>query len=430
MSQLRFEQALLCAARLATTIVTKSIDGPVIVRDLRGYLRIAIDDRKDPLSPAQQSLLGAELQRQVGVWAGGVVVASDLFDPDAVFKSPELTPIVGTPVRLLDRLVIGIDWLTAPTEGARKSHPPRAVFHGIKGGVGRSTAMAVVAIELARRGHRVLVIDLDLESPGLTHLLLPPDALPAMGLLDAYVEVGVSARLSHQTLRSLYAASSLAGRLGLDGQVLVVPTRGADPGDFLAKLSRAYVTDSQGSGTFAARTLHILEALEAELAPDVVLIDSRAGLHDIAAAAITRLDAQVWLFCGASEQTWQDYGLLFAGWNLRDLAQRFRERLKVVAALVPDTGERQHLDALIGRAHACFSRHLYDEERAEDLESGGAYNFDLEDTEAPHHPVIVRWHRAMFEWDASGAWPAPETAEFVYGALVRDIETVLLGERR
>jgi cellulose biosynthesis protein BcsQ len=40
-------------------------------------------------------------------------------------------------------------------------------FYSFKGGVGRSMAMANVAWELASRGLRVLVIDFDLEAPGL-----------------------------------------------------------------------------------------------------------------------------------------------------------------------------------------------------------------------------------------------------------------------
>ena len=40
-------------------------------------------------------------------------------------------------------------------------------FYSFKGGVGRSMAMAGVAYLLAERGLRVLVIDFDLEAPGL-----------------------------------------------------------------------------------------------------------------------------------------------------------------------------------------------------------------------------------------------------------------------
>src|SRR5688572_26543290 len=46
-------------------------------------------------------------------------------------------------------------------------------FYSYKGGTGRTMALANVAWILASNGHRVLVIDWDLESPGLHKYLHP-----------------------------------------------------------------------------------------------------------------------------------------------------------------------------------------------------------------------------------------------------------------
>ena len=40
-------------------------------------------------------------------------------------------------------------------------------FYSFKGGVGRTMALVNVAVELANTGRRVLVVDFDLEAPGL-----------------------------------------------------------------------------------------------------------------------------------------------------------------------------------------------------------------------------------------------------------------------
>jgi cellulose biosynthesis protein BcsQ len=40
-------------------------------------------------------------------------------------------------------------------------------FYSWKGGVGRTMALANTAIQLARKGNRVLMVDWDLEAPGL-----------------------------------------------------------------------------------------------------------------------------------------------------------------------------------------------------------------------------------------------------------------------
>ncbi|HEY1693162.1 MAG TPA: AAA family ATPase [Polyangiaceae bacterium] len=52
--------------------------------------------------------------------------------------------------------------------GREDGHKPRVTFFGIKGGVGRSTAPVALAKRLAEKGRRVLVVDLDMESPGPT----------------------------------------------------------------------------------------------------------------------------------------------------------------------------------------------------------------------------------------------------------------------
>jgi len=95
----------------------------------------------------------------------------------------------GLKIWLLDRQIIGQDWMRAPLQ--RETENPRVTFFGIKGGVGRSTALAIWAWQLARQGKKVLILDLDLESPGVSSTLLPADYLPDYGIVDWFVEDGV-----------------------------------------------------------------------------------------------------------------------------------------------------------------------------------------------------------------------------------------------
>src|ERR1017187_1513247 len=74
-------------------------------------------------------------------------------------------------------------------------------FYSFKGGVGLSMALINTAGILAgRRGFRVLVLDLDLEAPGLTYLdPESPDATPAqpqreLPLHPGFVELMTDAR--------------------------------------------------------------------------------------------------------------------------------------------------------------------------------------------------------------------------------------------
>ena len=57
------------------------------------------------------------------------------------------------------------------------SFPFIFTFYSFKGGVGRSMALLNVGYALASRGRRVLLIDMDLEAPGLSRFLLDSDEL-------------------------------------------------------------------------------------------------------------------------------------------------------------------------------------------------------------------------------------------------------------
>src|SRR5262249_41021891 len=61
-------------------------------------------------------------------------------------------------------------------------------FYSFKGGVGRTLALVNVAAQLARRGRKVLLVDFDLEAPGLETFerLRPPQPHP--GLVEYVTE--------------------------------------------------------------------------------------------------------------------------------------------------------------------------------------------------------------------------------------------------
>lgn len=59
-------------------------------------------------------------------------------------------------------------------------------FYSYKGGVGRTFALANVAVLLAKRGKRVLLMDWDLEAPGLHRYFKPfmaNESFPQEGLI-------------------------------------------------------------------------------------------------------------------------------------------------------------------------------------------------------------------------------------------------------
>ncbi|WP_187345812.1 KGGVGR-motif variant AAA ATPase [Sorangium cellulosum] len=395
------------------------------MRDIYGRIRVVVGD--DVVVPPA---LAEELHDRLGHFSPG---QASIFVQRAFFASEELSTdrvLLDEGVWLVDHLVSEQGWRRAPV--ASPAHCPRIIFFGIKGGVGRSTALVALAKRLAEQGLRVLVVDLDLESPGATSMLLDLDELPPFGVVDWFVEDAVG-MADDTLLRGMVVPSRV-------GEVLVAPAVGTrsvpvldeeelerDPmlslrdGTFIAKLGRTYA--SPAGAEFAERIERLLVGLERVHEPQVVLLDSRAGMHDIAAAAVPRLGGTVLLFAGATSQTWLGYRLLFSAWGReREVVERFRDRLRVVAAQVPETGRDAYLGRLREAAYDLFAGFIYEESGTAD-----AFSFDVNDPEAPHEPLPIYWRRELVEWEpAAPPGPMAETVtteqfEAAFGPFLRGV---------
>ena len=276
-----------------------------------------------------------------------------------------------------------------------------AVFFSIKGGVGRSTALAAAAWYLAKKGKTVMVVDMDLESPGLSSSLLPEERRPEYGLLDWLVEDAVGN--GDAVIHNMVATSPLADGVG---EIFVVPAHGRNDGEYIAKMGRAWMPRMEGDVrvSWPQRLRGLLEKLDGEYGPDCILIDSRAGLDEIASACVLGLAPElVLLFAVEGVQTWKGYSILFRYWNGLGQAAAVRESLQVVAAMLPPVPDKQaYVRHLRENAWNVFSRSLYDDvpapgDASEQPEAAlpEPFNFDIEDEEAPHHPWIVHWNQGL-----------------------------------
>lgn len=434
MATIRFHDALRQAAQALERLDLPPEPAVRLVRDLYGRLRFAVDCAQDdyPLQ-AREQLLAAQLALGAYATSNEVLFRDSFSYPEKFFTQQNWLrtmvpmgcdedgePLPDVPVWLLDRMVTGHDWLQpSHTQG---KHPHRLVFFGLKGGVGRSTALCMVAWGLARQGKRVLLVDFDLESPGLSGLILPAGRVAEFGVMDWLVEDAVGQ--GDSVLAGLVSASPLGETT--QGAVRVAAAMGSQESDYLAKLARAYadVPSDQGPQRLGVRLRRMVEALEAREQPDVVLIDSRAGLHDLAAAAITSLADTALLFATDSEQTWQGYRQLFSHWQRRvDVVKDVRERLALVRAMTPKSNRESGVKSFQRKAYELFAETLYDAIPPGDVDADIEYFHPSEtDEAAPHFPILVDWDERFQEFDPSlrpeqgGATDAQVDATF--GALI------------
>lgn len=329
-------------------------------------------------------------------------------------------------VSVIDRLATSASWDEIAEESL---NPPRVVFFSIKGGVGRSSALAATAWHLAEQGKRVLVLDLDLESPGLSTAILPKEKQPAYGITDWLVEDLVDN--GDAVLDNMIATSDLSR----DGQIYVVPSHGAECGDYVAKLGRVWmpkINDLGEQEPWANRLKRLLEVLEDKLKPDVVLIDSRSGIDDIASSSITHLGAKlILLFAIEGSQSWSGYKIIFDYWQRRGLIEGIRERLQVVAALVPEQNKVDYLKTLQDSAYNLFAATQYDAVPAGVALSQDYWHFEPSDMSAPHYPWSVNWHSSFIGLNTlHGRLVEIDTAvvQAIFGELVLGVEQLLGAE--
>jgi len=161
---------------------------------------------------------------------------------------------------------------------------------------------------------------------------------------------------------------------------------------YLAKLGRVYMDSPD---PWATRLERLLQSLEDRCDPTFVLLDSRSGLDDIAAAAVTDVDAQVLLLAVDSDSTWDDYGVLFRHWHAHGLAASIRRSLSMVSALTPDIDTEHYLEGFRERSWRLFQECLYDELLADDDPIADRFAFDLDDERAPHDPLPILWSRGI-----------------------------------
>ena len=290
-------------------------------------------------------------------------------------------------VFLEDRRTSSSDWWTVdgPDPGGRAI---RYTLYSVRGGVGRSTTAAVLAWRLAHRGEDVLVVDLDLDSPGLGAALFGEPVRPDFGVTDWFVEelVGQGDRV----LPEMVGSPAWAGEL--PGNVWIAPAHGRAPGEFLAKLGRVYMDTEEDP--WIARLRRLLDGLEARLKPTVVLLDSRSGFHD-SAAAVTNLGVEILLFGLDSPATWAGYRALFEHWRALGLSGRIRERLSFVSGLTPRTDADHYLARFLENLGDLFRPRL-DDTLAGGADTGAhAIGNGVPARAAPPDPMVIYRDRGL-----------------------------------
>lgn len=207
-------------------------------------------------------------------------------------------------------------------------------FYSYKGGVGRSMALANVAVYLCQLDFSVLIIDWDLESPGLHRFFgLPDDGLTQFGVIDLLLDY--KQKMSH----------------GLDNIKTAADLPFAKPQDHAIDLATAsgklsLLSAGRGIGnnfTTYAKKVHDFDWndfydkwqgaryftwLREQLnkMADFILIDSRTGVTEMGGVSTLQLADMVVLFCAPNQQNMDGVERMAATFTSKEVKQVRNDR--------------------------------------------------------------------------------------------------------
>lgn len=232
------------------------------------------------------------------------------------------------------------------------SAPHFFTFYSFKGGVGRSMSLLNCAALIAGSGRRVLMIDLDLEAPGLTYLirdlmggneqtgsLWSQDGLSELiaGFVDdpAHWDLGdpehpenLNRYLMDLAIPETLRAADTHGRLSL------LPAGRLDDG-YAGRLGR--LRESAFKELREPWAAHLRGVIGALNAFDYVLIDSRTGYSDEGYLAVRVLADHLVVLSGLNDQNLHgtaNFLRQLQVWNQAD--QNLSRRVLLVASPVPE----------------------------------------------------------------------------------------------
>lgn len=361
-----FSEVRPTAQRVVETVLADLVPtSATLIQDLKGRIAIFLEFKDEPdssLGPKLKAALSTALE---SFWSGRLWLEGP--------RASEIIKTFGGTVRrerktfgalsgaspfdwyLIDRTYSKRGWLDSrplPWPNIPEKTPAIVSFYSFKGGVGRSTALAAASMILASAGKKVVVVDLDLEAPGVFSLLGP----------KSDIDVGVVDYLIHKALDDSSFRIDLCAKLitdkkiiGDSGQPLVAIPAGRIDAGYIDKIARIDMNSYADDATDRLKAM--LSEIKAVYAPDFILLDVRAGLHDIGGLSLNALSHMNILFCLDTPQAWNGlYPILERLALIKD-----REILLVHSMATPSRLDPDAHGRFRSSSYSAFQQHYFEE---------------------------------------------------------------------
>lgn len=309
-------------------VLFDKISKVTIIRDVFGKVALLLemvthDDKEINVTAEQNALLIQELEKKLGnYWQGKIYYNQEcqndikrLMIQEIKNKRIDINEDENEKWYLLERGIAKKAWIDRNCiekaiwtyDEAKNGDKPKVVtFYSFKGGMGRTTALAAVALCLCAKGKNVLMVDTDVEAPGLASLFQNKEGINKAGVVDYLLERNLHEGGIRMQDYIIPVSSDVLQEKNY-GNIFMISSGKMDR-EYLQKLARIDFQDTipgKLKENICQLIQEAIEAIQSRVKVDYVLLDARAGFHDMGGIVTTQIPHGVVVFSKDSEQSWQ-----------------------------------------------------------------------------------------------------------------------------
>ena len=350
---------------------------PSVIDDNEAYLVSDVFLRFTLYIVSPSDELISRLETEFSPWIKEVeaIEQDDFLHQDLQMGKISITDTLFFVNRHSDKLNWFIEDSTKPSLNAKI-----IAFYSFKGGLGRTTALVLVAIQLARQGKKIALVDFDLEAPGLASLFLTdyPQYSKVNGVVDFLLDLSVNEfKQENLDLASYYFTINQQDVVGTNnGELVVFPatrtdferTNGLNYIDKLSKVNLQY-----NNSHYVAD--YLFSAIDEKIQPDYILIDTRTGVNDIGGLILHRYADSSFLFFYGNQQN------MFGLDSVVEKLKYFNSEFYLVNSPTPreEQTRQEEVEYFLENSYQIFSDLYYDDSSIP----------DQYDETADHYPIHI-----------------------------------------
>lgn len=234
--------------------------------------------------------------------------------------------------------------------------PLIVTFYSFKGGVGRSTALGLVGGILATRNRRVVMVDFDLEAPGIS-VMFQEDVKKTsgehFGVLDYLHQRSLTPEENIPNILDCIQQINLQTR----GELYLVPVGEYDE-NYIHRLADLDMRSFYRTAKNPVKQL--IEDIKQQLEPDVILIDARPGFNDVAAITLFDLADTAIICFSPTDQSFQGLRWVIKA-ILKQKQYQGKPDVRFLLTPIPSFTPNQYKD-LIGTVENWIDQYCYEDD--------------------------------------------------------------------